>query len=80
MKKDVPRRLYRCPECGYVTEYRWVLARHLYEVEGYYKRDAAETALENEFTLNPLYYRKQDLLKRYQDGEIRPDCQRRWLG
>ncbi len=68
MVKQAPMRIYRCPECGYVTEYRWVLARHLYEVEGYYKRDAAQAAIENEYLLHPQYIRKRDLLRRY-EGE-----------
>jgi len=69
MTKQAPRRIYRCPECGYVTEYRWVLARHLYNVEDYYKRDAAKTAMDNEYFLNPIYYRKRDLLRRYEEEE-----------
>ena len=67
MNKQAPQRIYRCPECGYITEYRWVLARHLYNVHAYYKRDAAEAAIENEYTLHPLYYRKRDLLRRYEE-------------
>jgi len=69
MTNAVPKRVYRCPECGYTTEYRWVLARHLYNVHNYYKRDAAKVAIENEYVLNPLYYRKRDLLRRYEDEE-----------
>jgi hypothetical protein len=69
MVKEVPRRIYRCPDCGYVTEYRWVLARHLYNVHGYYRKDAAEAAMDNEFILNPQYYRKRDLLRRYEDED-----------
>lgn len=69
MKEQVPQRIYRCPECGYVTVYRWVLARHLYNVHGYYKRDAAETAIANEYFLHPVYYRKRDLLRRYEEEE-----------
>ncbi len=65
MKKKTPNRIYRCPECGYITEWRWVLAKHLYNVHKYYKKDAAETALDCEYRLNPLYIRKQDLLRRY---------------
>ena len=65
MIKKMPPRIYRCPECGYITEWRWVLAKHLYKVHLYYKKDAAETAMESEYRLNPLYYRAQDLLKRY---------------
>jgi hypothetical protein len=68
MAKQIPPRIYRCPECGYVTEYRWVLARHLYNVHRYYKKDAEETAFENEFIPSPLYRRKQYLLRR-KEGE-----------
>jgi hypothetical protein len=66
MNKGSPARVYRCPDCGYSTEYRWVLARHLYSVHDYYKRDAAEMAMENEYFLRPMYYRKRDLLRRYE--------------
>jgi hypothetical protein len=69
MNAQVPRRIYRCPDCGYATEYRWVLARHLYNVHDYYKRDAAKTAMDNEYVLNPMYYRKRDLLRRYGEEE-----------
>jgi hypothetical protein len=68
MNERIPHRIYRCPDCGYITEYRWVLARHLYTVEGYYKKDSAEMAIENEYVLNPIHYRKRDLLKRF-EGE-----------
>lgn len=69
MNRQIPQRIYRCPECGYVTEYRWVLARHLYNVHNYYKKDAAEVAMANEYFLHPIYYRKRDLLRRYEDDE-----------
>ncbi len=65
MNTKVPRVLYRCPECGYVTDRRWVLARHLYNVHDYYKRDAAETAVKCEYRLNPFPFRARDLLRRY---------------
>jgi len=65
--RKAPQRIYRCPDCGYSTEYRWVLARHLYNVHEYYKRDAAETAIANEYFLNPMYYRTRDLLRRYEE-------------
>ncbi len=61
-----PQRIYRCPDCGYITEYRWVLARHLYNVHDYYKREVAKTTLENEYIRSPRYYRSQDLLRRYE--------------
>jgi uncharacterized C2H2 Zn-finger protein len=67
MAKKAPQRIYRCPDCGYVTEYRWVLARHLYNVHHYYKKDVAETALKSEYILNPMYVRKEDLLRRYRE-------------
>lgn len=66
MKSKYPQRIYRCPDCGYITEWRWVLARHLYNVHLYLKKDAADTAIECEYWLNPTYARKQDLLRRYQ--------------
>jgi hypothetical protein len=69
MTKEAPYRIYRCPECGYITEYRWILARHLYRVHRYYKKDAAEVAIENEYYLNPLSYRKRDLLRRYEEED-----------
>ncbi|MFC1977645.1 hypothetical protein ACFLWS_05225 [Chloroflexota bacterium] len=69
MVEKAPKRIYRCPECGYVTEWRWVLAKHLYNVHLYYKKDAATTAIECEYWLNPLYIRKQDLLRRYEEDE-----------
>ncbi len=69
MVKVAPTRIYRCPDCGYITEYRWVLARHLYNVHMYYKKDAAETAMENEYLLRPSYYRKRDLLRRVEEDE-----------
>ena len=58
MAERVPQRIYRCPDCGYVTEYRWVLTRHLYNVHSYYKRDAEIMAVENEYILNPLFSRR----------------------
>jgi hypothetical protein len=69
MTKSVPRRFYRCPERGYITEYRWVLARHLYKVHYYYKKDIAQIAMENEYRLSPMYYRKRDLLRRYEEEQ-----------
>jgi uncharacterized C2H2 Zn-finger protein len=69
MPERVPQRIYRCPECGYITEYRWVLARHLYNVHRYYKKDAAQAAIENEYLLHPQYYRQRDLLKRYEEQD-----------
>jgi hypothetical protein len=59
MGERIPKRLYRCPDCGYVTEYRWVLVRHLYNVEDYSKKDSEEIAVENEYILNPLIYRRR---------------------
>ncbi len=64
-----PDRLYRCPECGYVTVRRWVLARHLYNVHNYYGKDAAETAIRSEYRLNPYSFRPQDLRRRYENEE-----------
>ncbi len=69
MTNKVPSRIYRCPECGYITEWRWVLAKHLYNVHLYYKKDAAQTAIESEFRHNPLYIRTRDLLRRYEEEE-----------
>jgi hypothetical protein len=65
----IPNRIFRCPDCGYVTEYRWVLARHLYNVHDHYKREVAKLALENEYRLSPLYYRQRDLIRRYEEEE-----------
>jgi len=53
--KRVPVRIYRCPECGRQYEYRWYLAKHLYDVEGYGKREAKEVASECEYWLRPKY-------------------------
>jgi uncharacterized C2H2 Zn-finger protein len=64
-----PQRIYRCPDCGYITEYRWVLARHLYQVHMYYKKDAANIAIENQYVLSTMCYRKRDLLRRYEEAE-----------
>jgi hypothetical protein len=69
MTKETPLRIYRCPDCGYVTEYRWVLARHLYNVHDYYKKDVAQVAMENEYLLRPMYNRKRDLLRRYEEND-----------
>lgn len=69
MNAKPPVRIYRCPECGYDTEWRWVLARHLYNVHDYYRRDAAKTAIYCEYRLNPYGIRDMDLLRRYQDKE-----------
>ncbi|MFC1915010.1 SDR family NAD(P)-dependent oxidoreductase [Chloroflexota bacterium] len=41
MNKKAPSRIYRCPECGYINQWRWILAKHLYNVHKYYKKDAA---------------------------------------
>jgi hypothetical protein len=61
MADRLPTRIYRCPECGYGTEYRWVLKNHLYNVHGYGKRDSARLAVESEYWLNPHYIRARDL-------------------
>lgn len=60
-------RIYVCPECGYRTEYRWVLKNHLYNVHLYEKRDAVRSALESEYWLNPHYVRRNSL--EADDGE-----------
>ncbi len=65
MKSNPPDRIYVCPECGYITKWRWVLARHLYNVHDYYKRDAANTAIKCEYRRNPFFIRERDLLRRY---------------
>ncbi len=65
MNKTPPNRIYRCPECGYITELRWVLARHLYNIHDYYKKDAAKTAILCEYRLNPYGIRGSDLIRRY---------------
>ena len=57
----LPARIYRCPECGYGTEYRWVLRNHLMRVHSYGKKDSALTAMECEYWLNPRYIRASDL-------------------
>ena len=64
-RRDPPNRIYVCPECGYITEWRWVLARHLYNVHLYYKKDAANTAIASEYHRNPYVSRTLDLLRRY---------------
>jgi hypothetical protein len=69
MVKGVPQRIYRCPDCGYITEYRWILARHLYNIHDYYKRDAAEAAIKNVYLLSPISFRKRDLLRRYDNED-----------
>ena len=68
MPSKLPERIYICPEprCNYWTDRRWVLARHLYNVHLYYKKDVAETAIECEYRRNPYYIRTQDLIRRYQ--------------
>ena len=65
MPNEPPDKLYRGPDCGYVTERRWILARHLYNVHLYYKKDAAETAIRCEYRRNPFPIRARDLLRRY---------------
>ena len=69
MVKKAPLRIYRCPDCGYITEYRWVLARHLYNVHDYYKKDAAEVAIQNVYLLSSVSFRNRDLLRRYEDKD-----------
>ena len=60
--KSLPARIYVCPECSYISEYRWVLANHLRNVHDYYKQDAVTVAAENEYWANPHYCRAKDLL------------------
>jgi hypothetical protein len=67
MNLSLPDRIYVCPECGYISERRWVLARHLYNVHDFYKKDAANTAILSEYRRNPFFNRKRDLLRRYTD-------------
>ena len=55
--KRAPLRLYRCPLCGYGTEYRWLLKDHLMKKHSYRKQDAKETAAEHEYWLSPRYIR-----------------------
>jgi hypothetical protein len=69
MNKKLPLKVYRCPECGYATPYRWLLKNHLYNVHNCTKRAAAQTALENEYWLNPTYYRRRDLEKHIKENE-----------
>lgn len=69
MAHKLPARIYRCPVCDYTTEWRWVLKNHMYKVHGYLKRDAALTALESEYWLNPRYVRREDLEREAQDDE-----------
>ena len=67
MVKRLPLKVYRCPECGKVTEYRWILKNHMYNLHDYSKREAAQAALDNEYWLNPHYYRRRDLEKHVND-------------
>ncbi len=67
--KKLPTKVYRCPECGYTTEYRWLLKNHLYYVHDYSKKDAAQAALDNEYWLNPTYYRRRDLERHVKENE-----------
>ncbi len=69
MTRPAPSRIYRCPDCGYITEYRWVLARHLYNVHDYYKKYIAQITMDNEYRLSPIYYRARDLQRRYREEE-----------
>lgn len=58
MGEKIPRRIYRCPECGYDTEFRYVLRNHLRSVHGYLKRESEDVSAENEYWLNPHYVRR----------------------
>ena len=61
MPEKVPIRIYRCPFCGYDCDRRYVLRNHLMNVHKLGKREAGQIALENEFWLNPRYFRRADL-------------------
>lgn len=57
----MPERLYICPDCGYRTDYRWVLKNHLYYTHNYKKRYAEWLAEGSEYFLNPQYIRRDTL-------------------
>ena len=57
MPEKLPARIYRCPECGYATELRFVLKNHLQNVHGYGKRESLIVAAQSEYWLNPHYTR-----------------------
>jgi hypothetical protein len=62
LSRTMPARLYICPDCGYRTDYRWVLKNHLYYTHNYRKRYAEWLAAGSEYFLNPQYIRRDVLL------------------
>ena len=72
LPRQMPTRLYICPDCGYRTDYRWVLKNHLYYIHTYKKRVAEWLAEGSEYFLNPQYVKREDLLHELQqesDGD-----------
>jgi hypothetical protein len=58
MPESLPRRIFRCSDCGWDTTRRYLLVAHLRDKHKVRKRDAIDLAADSEYILNPQYFKK----------------------